>query len=48
MKISKDEPERTETVVPKTIPEPAKQPAQRPANEPPAREQPAEPKRKVA
>lgn len=34
MRTSKDEPDRQETIVPRTMPQPAKQPQERPANEP--------------
>ena len=48
MRTSKDEPDRVETVVPRTLPQPEKEPAPRqPANDPAPLAVPA-PKRKVA
>lgn len=48
VRTSKDEPDRQETIVPRTMPQPSKQPTrERPANEPTTVPMP-QPKRKVA
>ena len=49
MRTSKDEPDRQETIVPRTMPQPAKEPAPRqPANDPAPLAVPAPQRKKAA
>lgn len=48
MRTSKDEPDREETVLPRTMPAPAKQPERRPANDPVPQVAPQRERKKAA